>query len=139
MVRKDISHGIVPFRIIEGVWQVLLVQHISGSWWGFPKGHAEEGEPSQQAAERELFEETQLTVESYLSHTPLIENYTFSLKGETIDKSVWYYPALVKGTAIFQQSELLSLKWVVVAYAEKEITYEESRRVFRKAVTLLTV
>lgn len=50
--------------------QVLLVRYQSGSW-AFPKGHLEDGETSQQAAIREVYEETgvRATVRGALSST----------------------------------------------------------------------
>ncbi|MFI5343517.1 MAG: NUDIX domain-containing protein, partial [Chlamydiales bacterium] len=88
-MKHDFSYGIIPVRIWNQQRQVLLVQHYAGHW-AFPKGHAEVGENHQQAAERELLEETGLTVQTYLSDQTFIEHYFFRHQGELIEKKVQY-------------------------------------------------
>ncbi|MGV9173657.1 MAG: NUDIX domain-containing protein [Promethearchaeia archaeon] len=46
--------------IINRNHQVALVQNRKG-YWGFPKGHIEEGETALQAAKREIYEEAGIT------------------------------------------------------------------------------
>lgn len=40
--------------------QILLVKQIENNGWSFPKGHIEYGETPEQAADREVYEETNL-------------------------------------------------------------------------------
>jgi len=136
-LRKDISYGIIPCKKVEESWHVLLAQHVSGNWWGFPKGHAENCELPKMAAERELFEETSLVVENYLTEEIFEEVYFFTRDGKTIEKTVIYYLAEVSGTEKPQIQEVCALKWVPLDFAEPELSYEESRSLLRKAQKIL--
>lgn len=56
--------------IINRHYQIALVQNRKG-YWGFPKGHIEEGESPIQAAKREIYEE------AGISHLELVEDLGF--------------------------------------------------------------
>ena len=45
-------YGIIPLRKHKGHWQVLLVLHIKGNYWGFPKGHHDPGETPKETADQ---------------------------------------------------------------------------------------
>lgn len=123
------SFGIIPFRKLEGKWQVLLIQHLNGGHWGFPKGKAEKAESAQDAAARELAEETGLQVRQYLSKVPFIEYYYLS--GQK--KMVSYFPALVIGMLKCQPDEVLTAKWFDVDEAVEQLSFPESQRVLKQA------
>jgi 8-oxo-dGTP pyrophosphatase MutT (NUDIX family) len=127
-MRKEHAYGIVPLRFHEGVCQVLLVQHHPGHW-AFPKGHADREETPQQAAERELREETRLTIERYLLLDPITESYLFTFQGERISKTVHYFIALVKGQVMIQEDEIQASEWLSLTEAFMRITFKESKQV----------
>jgi bis(5'-nucleosidyl)-tetraphosphatase len=127
-MRQDKSYGIIPLSLHEGLWQVLLIQHQAGHW-AFPKGHADLGEPPQHAAERELKEETGLTVQRYLSSDPLSERYHFTLDGELVQKNVHYFLALVKGQVAIQAREIQASEWLTLPQAHQRITFKEGKHV----------
>ena len=63
-----------------------------GGYWGFPKGHIEEGEKPLEAALREVSEETGFTVVAESNSKPISETtYTYVWENQEIDKTVWYY------------------------------------------------
>lgn len=128
-----ISFGIIPFRKVKGKWQVLLIQHVNGQHWGFPKGKAEEMESAQDAAARELKEETGLTVQQYISQEPFTEHYDLSGKRKTVN----YFPALVTGVLKCQPDEILSANWFSLDDAVKQLSFSESQRVFTQARKIL--
>lgn len=134
---QEFSCGIIPLRKRGRGWQVLLVQHGSAGYWGFPKGHREPGESDQETAARELFEETHLEVEQFLSETAIEIRYFFKLKSMTIDKHVLLFPALVKGDLEIQQEELAAATWFPLSKAEGQITYETDKSAFRHVVGTL--
>lgn len=137
-MKQDSSFGIIPLRFRNGQWEVLLVQHKSGSlWWAFPKGHAEVNESPQQTAERELFEETGLAVLHYLSSTPLTETYIFTFKGERIFKTVQYFLAMVEGQLLIEESELEAAHWMTLAEALEMITFKEGRRICQEVIDFI--
>lgn len=131
-MKKEASFGIIPLRKHQSQWEVLLVQPHQG-WWGIPKGHADANETAKQAAERELFEETGLTVANYLSDEPLKEQYQFFLGRQKIYKTVTYYLAEIKGEVILQAEELKGFKWVPLSNAVAYATYKETQAILEKA------
>ena len=62
-MRTEKSCGAVVFRNKNDNIQVLLIRHLNGGHWAFPKGHVEKGETEEQTALREILEETGLAVE----------------------------------------------------------------------------
>ena len=125
-MKKENSYGIIPLRF-RHQWEVLLIQHHSGHW-SFPKGHAEAGEHPLQTAERELNEETGLSVARLLSTDPMLEQYCFTLKGAKISKTVQFYPAIVEGEVAIQRNEIRASQWLSLRDAQKRITFKEGQR-----------
>ena len=89
-------------------------------YWGFPKGHIEEGEKPLEAALREVSEETGFTVVAESNSNPISETtYTYVWENQEIDKTVWYYQMdIVEAFAREPDDEVLevSLKHYDSAY-----------------------
>lgn len=136
-MKSDYSYGIIPLRRRGQQWEVLVIQHQAGHW-AFPKGHSERQESPRQAAERELMEETGLTVESFLTTDPLIENYIFTHKNVKISKTVKYFPALVLGDVVLQESEIRASLWMELPDALNRLTFSEGRRLCLELSEFLT-
>jgi len=132
---RDFSYGIIPMRNGLHGWEVLVVFHRKG-FWGFPKGHSENLETHQQAAERELFEETGLKVVRYLSEQEFIEHYQFTHKGQRIDKRVTFFVAEVNGELNLEADELSDAHWLPLQQVHQELTYPESQAIIRRVQTL---
>jgi 8-oxo-dGTP pyrophosphatase MutT (NUDIX family) len=135
-MRKDRSFGIVPLRLVEGQWQVFLVQHQSGHWT-LPKGHPEGTESALECAKRELFEETHLEVKKLLFEEPMTENYHFSSRGQLIYKTVGYFIAEVHGEVVLQQEELKDGRWVVLHNAQAVVTYSQMKNLLNEVIRML--
>ncbi len=135
-MKYEESFGIIPLREKEGRWEVFLIQHHRGHYWGFPKGHAEEGELSQQAAIRELKEETNLDVVRLFREEPFVENYQFSVKGSLVSKRVAYFAALVEGDVVLQSQEIQDGKWIPFPAAIDQITHAEGRWILSQVADL---
>lgn len=123
------SFGIIPFRKLKGKWQVLLIQHLNGQHWGFPKGRAEKTETAQETAVRELKEETGLRVHQFLSKEPFTESYYDQKKAKTVS----YFPAFVTGVLECQPDEIVQARWFDLDEAMKKISFPESQNVFKQA------
>lgn len=136
-VVSDSSFGIIPLQKNEDVWHVLLIQQHQG-FWSFPKGHAEKNETPLESATRELKEETALNVEKLLSKVPVIERYSFLENKTKIDKTVYYFVALVRGDLILQQEEILQAKWVSLEMAKEHLTYDESKATLKQVIEILS-
>jgi bis(5'-nucleosidyl)-tetraphosphatase len=125
------SYGIVPLRRGATGWEVLLVRHGSVGHWSFPKGGAEAGETNKQAAERELQEETGLTVSRYLCADSFDERYRFRSSSGLIDKTVVYYAAEVTGNLVLQEQEISDSRWMLLTDAEAFLTFPEAKSILR--------
>lgn len=136
MIKKETSYGIIPLRIHQHEWQILLIQHHSGHW-SFPKGHPDLGETPKQTAERELNEETGLTIQRFLSPDPFIENYFFTLRGERISKSVHYFMALVEGIVLIQEKEIKNSRWTSLSEALDQVSFKEGKHICLHTIEFL--
>lgn len=134
---SDCSYGIIPLRKNQEEWEIMLVQHVNGSFWGFPKGHAEEDEDPQTAARRELKEETNLAVVNFLPFDPLLEKYQYQKENFLVDKKVFYFLAEVAGDITKQIEEIASYRWVNIAEAVKIVTYPSSKNLCQKIFGIL--
>lgn len=126
-MRKDESFGIIPLSKKSGSWQVFLIQHNRNGYWGFPKGHAEVGETPQQAAFRELKEETNLRPITLLQEKPLSEHYTFIAEKQKVFKQVFYFIAEVEGNVELQSQEIHDGKWLSFPKAYEQLTHQEGK------------
>ncbi len=136
--REDRSIGIVPLQYHMGQWQTLLI--LQRCTWSFPKGHAFAGESMRQTAERELLEETGLRVIEYFSQVPFNERYTFtSQEGIEVKKRVDFFPALVGGKLLLQAAEVHDARWVRIEDAERELSYQSTRRIWIEVCDLLKI
>lgn len=125
---EDRSYGIIPLRLHRNGWEVFLVQHQAGHW-AFPKGHVEEGETPLQTAERELYEETGLSVVRYLHDQPFQESYFFTYKKKLIHKTVLYFMAEVTGQVKLQEVEISGSQWISIDRAAEIISFEEGKKI----------
>lgn len=49
--------AVIPYRVVDGKLQLLMITSSSGRWWGIPKGIVEPGLSEQESAAREALEE----------------------------------------------------------------------------------
>ena len=135
-MKKENSYGIIPLRIQKNDWQMLLIQHHAGHW-AFPKGHANAGETPQQAAERELKEETGLSIQHLLLPNPLVESYFFTFQGYRIFKTVQYFLALVEGQVVIQECEIKASQWLSLSEALDQMSFKEGKRICLQVMEFL--
>lgn len=102
------SCGVLPYRIVDGRKEFLLVFEQFSQCWSIPKGHMEAGETEVETALRELFEETGLTAQLDTSKSAVIE-YPISPVGH---KQVVFYLGEVSGTPRTREGEIEGFKWV---------------------------
>ncbi|NJR38406.1 MAG: NUDIX domain-containing protein [Leptolyngbyaceae cyanobacterium CSU_1_4] len=138
---KDEAFGIVPIFIEQTddstEIQFLLIRHWAGHW-GFPKGHAEPGETAIATARRELEEETGIQSCNVLDDTSFVEHYRFTKDDQLIEKTVTYFLGIVSSKAVTcQEQEIQAYTWVNFDTALQTITFDQARRILRRAQTYL--
>lgn len=136
-MKTEHSAGGVILQKTTNTWQVLLIKDMSGKWT-FPKGKIEKGETIEEAAIREICEETGISHLDYKAPLPSIF-YTFKRKGivqKTVDYMIFLSTSSQK--IILQKEEGISdAKWIDIDCVLQEIDYKETYNPMLKQVQLL--
>lgn len=112
MIKKVYSYGIIPVFKHAGKLKFLALKHKNGGHWGFPKGHAEEGESPILAAQRELAEEAGITDIDIVGGKEFIQKYGFSKDGKIYHKTVIYFLGITRSMAVEPQpEEIADYRW----------------------------
>jgi len=106
-------------------------KNYSSGFWGFPKGHLEEGENTLEAAEREVFEETGFEVKC-IGDKPIAESRYSIEYGETIKKTVWFYEMkIIKEFVKEPDHEIEEIAIVSEKKALDLLTYDEDKKILK--------
>jgi len=128
--QKVESAGGVVFRAVNGNLEVALIK--KRSLWFLPKGLIEPSETFEDAALREVKEETGLDSDVVKKIGEI--RYDFTKEKHRYFKTVHYY--LLKNTGGCLQnhdSEVDRAKWVPLSEALKMLNYALERKILRKA------
>jgi 8-oxo-dGTP diphosphatase len=127
--------GVVLRRDREGSIEVLLVHRPRYNDWSFPKGKLDEGESLEEAAVREVREETGLR--SRIVRKLSVARYDYrTADGSRKPKAVHYFlMEPVKGTLRSRfDEEIDSVEWVPVREAASRLSYEFDRALLSQVV-----
>ncbi len=128
------SCGAVVFRKYHGNTELLIIKHVNGGHWSFPKGHVEEGETEEETAIREIKEETGVDV---IIDSSFREVVTYSPKKET-QKDVIYFLAIAKNSNLVpQEEEIADIKWVEISRAHAVLSYDNDRQLVNKVKPII--
>lgn len=135
---KAVSAGGVVWRRRDGAVEVLLCGRTADKLWALPKGTPEPGETLEQAALREVREETgvEVAIEGPVGDT----HYWFSRPQEGVrySKTVHHYLMRpVAGSPDDHDHEFDEVRWVAAEEAMKLMTYDNEERILRQALDLI--
>jgi ADP-ribose pyrophosphatase YjhB (NUDIX family) len=118
---KEFSAGGVVSR--GGKLLLIRARNLRGEEvWTFPKGHLEAGEGPEEAALREVEEETGWNCR-ILRPLPTAR-YRFQRQGFPVAKEVrWYWMAPVQKTGLPDAHEILSARWASPTEAGQKLVY----------------
>ncbi len=129
------SCGAVVLRKNQGTWETLLIATRNGHW-SFPKGHQEFGETEQETAQREILEETGVTIQidqGFRRELPTIEKNNKRL-------IVCFIAYFQSGEARPQLEEIGGLTWVPLEQAPTlAARYPQDAQVFRDVIQHLSI
>jgi 8-oxo-dGTP pyrophosphatase MutT (NUDIX family) len=131
--------GVVIRRPPEGVEVALAARRTRKGdlAWGLPKGLVEPGEQPEEAALREVGEETGLQAEIV---EPLGEiSYWYVWEGERVRKKVAFFLMEATGGDIsLHDHEMEEIRWFPLAEAPRRATYPSERALLRRVVEALS-
>ena len=119
--------------------KILLVknrknEHVDNpkSFWGFPKGHLQDGEAPKDAAKREVLEETGFIVD-LMDKKPLVESrYEIFVDKEKVKKTVWFFKMnIVKAFDSEPDNEIEEVALVDYETALDLLTHEEDKKILK--------
>lgn len=100
---------------------------------GLPKGHLDPGETAEQAAIREVREETGLETELVARLGDV--RYWYQRKGRRIRKSVVFYLfAYRSGSVEDHDDEIEEVRWLPLAEAARQLSYPGERDMVERAI-----
>jgi 8-oxo-dGTP pyrophosphatase MutT (NUDIX family) len=131
--RNEQSSGGAVISIRDGVAHVAMIATRGKTRWGLPKGAVSEGETSEQAALREVLEETGLAAEIT---KPLETIEYFFRAGDTlIRKRVdFYLMRYVGGELTPQLSEVDDVEWVELSEAVGRSSFDSERKLLESVL-----
>jgi 8-oxo-dGTP pyrophosphatase MutT (NUDIX family) len=135
--RIERSSGGVVARRLGGSVHFLLIKDPYGKW-GLPKGHLEAEESSEEAAVREVGEETGLD-EIEVGPSLGTIDWHFRLKGDLIHKFCEYFLMASRDGDTMPEAEegITECLWLPVPDAITTVAYDNARQVVERAAEAL--
>lgn len=131
--RNEHSSGGAVIDLRDGAPFVAMIATRGRTRWGLPKGAVSPGETSEQAALREVQEETGLDAE-IVGRLDTIE-YFFRAGDTLIKKSVdFYLMHYVGGTMTPQLSEVDDVEWVPLHEAIQRASFDSEKKLLSSAL-----
>ncbi len=137
-----LAAGALLFRRNGGRLEFLLLQNARHGTWGFPKGHAEEGESPETCARREIREETGADIPHFEPGFREVLRYHVPPgaredgRGD-YDKEVVYFLARAPQKNLDLSPEHKDHAWVSYEEAQKLLAFEDLHKLMGKAWAFL--
>lgn len=133
MTREFSAGGIVLKKGLVLLIKNAAMRDPKKAYWGFPKGHINNGEKSEEAAVREIKEET--GIEAKVIKKLGDSRYIFTKDGEKVFKVVVYFLLeYVSGEPKPQDLEVLELNWYEPEEALKLLSFQKDKDMLEKAL-----
>src|SRR3990172_1096582 len=126
------SAGIVVYYELRGTIEYLLLHYPAGHW-DFSKGKLEKGESNQEAALRELAEETGIQEVEILPEFQESFSYFFTdYDGKKTHKTVDFFVGKVHDKKVTLSFEHQGYVWLPYQEALKKLTYQNAKDLLQK-------
>lgn len=129
LVREFSAGGAVYKKRVEEIFW-LLIRPAGTDRWQLPKGHIEEGESAEEAAVREVFEETGIRAKTLRKIGDI--QYFYQEAGRRIFKKVSFFLMECKSGLPKPNSEASKIEWKSLAEAQKLLTFKAEKDILRR-------
>jgi mutator protein MutT len=130
-MKHQYSAGIIIYKKENNTILYLLLQYGAGHW-DFPKGKIEAGETKQEAALRELKEETNLTAQIDNAFEETIQ-YIFMYNHEKTTKTVYFFTGQALTTDVKLSHEHTDYAWLSYQNSLEQLTYDNAKEILKIA------
>ncbi len=136
---EELSAGAVIYydESKSGVRKYLVLHYPAGHW-DFPKGAIERGETEEQAATREIFEESGLKIKGFVPNFRKEIDYQYRRKNGLSHKRVIFFLARSEVDNVRISFEHSGYDWLSYEDAVRRLTFENARHVLQDANSLLS-
>ncbi|MDB5034297.1 MAG: hydrolase [Chlorobi bacterium] len=133
-VKEWSAGGVVLRRTGEGQLEVLLIQHSMHRGWSFPKGWVEPGETPQQAAIREVEEESGVLAE-IIADLPPTRYFFVNREKQRVAKTVtWYLMRYLGEGNQTHAFEVSAVEWLPIEAVHTRLSYKNDKDLFSVAL-----
>ena len=139
--RTATSAGGIILRDVKGELKIALAQRRKNSKpWTLPKGHVDEGESLEQAALREIYEETGLLNVQLIKHLGSFLRESIKSNGDVEQKTIHFFLAYApvdKGSSAPTDPSFAEVGWFSPRQAMELIPNEDDRAFLREHLPLM--
>lgn len=128
---QEKSCGAVVFRRSKDGIKYLIL-HYEAKHWDFPKGKLELNETEEEAAKREIKEETRIDDVQFAEGFKQKISYFYRKNDEVIHKEVVVFLAETKKEEVKLSFEHIGYVWMGYENAYKKLTFNNSKEVLKK-------
>ena len=136
---QETSAGGLVVRVIDGAPAGALIGRLDRRGrmrWSLPKGHVEPGETTEQAAVREVEEETGISGRITAPLGSLA--YSFTADGRRIHKRVHHFLMVAENGELSDADiEVAAVAWVPLTQLAQRLAYAAERRLVSRAADML--
>jgi len=124
----EVSAGALIERIDKGEKQILLVEHRDNTYV-FPKGHIEPNESAEEAAKREIYEETGYSTTAISKNLGSIIRHSITPNGNIVFKTIQMFSATIDPKSNTGKHEE-EYEWISVDKVSDKLRYKEDKKFF---------
>gem|GEM_PF-121523 len=136
---EELSAGAIVYREDpKSRERRYLVLHYPAGHWDFPKGAVENGETEQEAAKREIFEETGILIDNFIPSFRKKIEYHYRRSDGLSHKQVIFFLAKTDREDVQISFEHSGYDWLDFDQSLRRLTFDNARNVLREAESFLS-